>query len=141
MSYQYNRNSFQSPGAPLLSVYSLLICIELFLKEKLPVGVVNSRNGHDVPTLLHLFGGTLPHPHRASLQALSVPLANSIGNLWSEGFSGHVKIPSRSYPYIRYLRHASEWGIPHSTDGDLQNLYSVAGQVKFQLIQATGVPF
>lgn len=145
MPYQYNRNAFRvggsAPLSPLVSAYLLLICIELFLKERIPQTSVTHENGHNVPALLHMFGATLPPPHQASLQALSVSLGNSIGNLWCEGFTGHQRVPSRSYPYMRYLRHGSEWNPPHSTDADLQILHSLAGQVKFQLIQATGVQF
>lgn len=144
MPYEYNRKAFammQSiPGAPpLLSAYSVLVCIELFLKERLPAGAVNQQNGHDVPSLLHILAGTLGTPHQATLQALSVKLGNHISILWSEGFSGSKLVPSRSYPYIRYLRHDSEWGVPHSTDAELLNLNAIAGQVKFHLSQATGV--
>lgn len=146
MPYQYNRNAFSALHSlagvsPLLKAYSRLVCIELFLKEKLPVGTVNHQNGHDVPTLLHQLAATLSAPHQASLQALSVTLGNQIGSLWSEGFAGSKLIPSRSYPYIRYLRHDSEWSAPHSSDAELLSLSSVAEQVKFHLIQATGVQF
>jgi len=145
MSYQYNINAFRLTGStgfsPLLTAYSLLVCIELFLKERLPAGTVNSKNGHDVPVLLHMFAANLQPPHQASIQALSVTLGNSIGVLWSEGLSGSTKIPSRSYPYMRYLRHQSEWPAPHSSDGDLHSLQAIVGQVHFQLAQATGVQF
>lgn len=146
MPYQYNRNAFAlihsiAGASPLLSAYSLLVCIELFLKERLPAGTVNQQNGHDVPSLLHILAGTLGAPHQATLQALSVTLGNHIGSLWSEGFTGSRLVPSRSYPYMRYLRHDSEWIAPHSTDAELVNLNVIAAQVKFHLAQATGVQF
>jgi hypothetical protein len=144
MPYQYNRRSFLNPttsaGTTLLSAaYLRLVGIELLLKEKLPPGAVNHNNGHDIPTLLHTFASGLPHPHSASLQALSVPLANGIANLWCEGFNGHRAVPARSYPYMRYLRHDSEWSAPNSPDSDIQTLLVVIQQIQHQLTQATGV--
>lgn len=146
MPYQYNRNAFSvmqsiPDASPLVSAYSILVCIELFLKEQLPAGTFNHGNGHNVPFHLNMLAGTLDAPHQATLQALSVSLGNHIGSLWSEGFKGSNRVPSRSYPHIRYLRHDSDWASPHSTDADLMKLKMIAAQVKFHLTQATGVQF
>jgi hypothetical protein len=136
MGYTFNRAAFRrvlpiTPStATLLDVYAALVLIELALKEHLNLLSTNQNRGHDVPSLLLRVANNLPAAfahHKHVCNQLSVSLGDAIAALWCQGTNGAAcKAPRSSYPYIRYLRHDSDWPPDHSTSA---NLVSLATQV------------
>lgn len=114
-----------------------MACLELFLKEYLPtVGQVVPQN-HDVPHMLKLLAQALPQSSAANFNSLSMQLDGGLASLWCEEKGGGArKVKATSYPYVRYLRHSSDWPKPHSTDGDIANLFAVIQQILHELSKA-----
>jgi hypothetical protein len=143
MPYSFNRIAFRSSlsgGIPipvLLQVYSALVCLELFLKEHLPTVGQTALNNHNVPEMLKRLAITLPPAKAAMFNSLSTQLSGKLGSLWCEGKDGGPgKVKGTSYPYIRYLRHSSDWPLPHSTNSDVADLFNVIAQILYELSQA-----
>lgn len=140
MPYTYNRNAFRislAAGAALpvlLQAYSTMVCLELFLKEHLPTVGLTAPQGHNVPELLRLLAQVLPPLNAATMNSLSTQLGGKLSSLWCEDKAGGpCKVKATSYPYVRYLRHSSDWSAPHSTDADIADLFNVIAQILHEL--------
>lgn len=140
MPYSFNRNAFRlslAPGAApsvLLQGYSALVCLELFLKEHLPTVGLPAPQDHNVPNMLLQLAQTLVPPNSATLNSLSTKLGGTLSSLWCEDRAGGAcNVKATSYPYVRYLRHANDWPVPHSTDADIANLFAVIAQILHEL--------
>jgi len=138
-TYAYNRSGFNSSAAhQLKSTYCSLVAIELALKESLGKINTTGNRGHDVPGLLQEYAAM--KPDAGTILALSTQLGTALAALWSQGIRGtEQKVPSNSYPYLRYLRHDSGgWGGSHSTDAELSNLANVVSTAQ-TLLRTKGV--
>jgi hypothetical protein len=108
----------KAASPPLLRIYGGLVGAELALKRAL--GARAHGLSHDVPTMLLLFAqskaGT---PAATQLTTLSGQLSTKLGAIVCEGLKGGAQsVPPDKYPYIRYLRHASD-GLTGATCTDV----------------------
>lgn len=127
MNYTYNRAAFRSvcdtPGVhPLADAYCTCVLLELSLKQYLTSTGPLVDHGHDLPTLLQRVG--LKHTrYTFACNALQRQIADALRSLRSQAKDGSpCSIPSRSYPYLRYLRHDSDWPAPSSSDAEISAL-------------------
>jgi hypothetical protein len=144
MDYDYNRKAFRSvikaAGVdPLAGTYCLCVLLELSIKQHLALCSSASNSGHDLPYLLQRVG--LRHrTYHAVLNSLQLQLANSLKALSSQGRDGQARfVPSNSYPHIRYLRHASDWGTPSSSDSDIASLKGILQRIISLLGKSLGI--
>jgi len=134
MEYYYNRNAFRTatnaPGvAPLVLAYCSCILLELSIKQHLGMVSAGSNSGHNLPYLVQRLGLTYSR-YRPLCSALQMQLGDALRNLHSQGKDGAPRaIPSDSYPYIRYLRHNSDWAAPSSSDADIMALNGLLNRI------------
>jgi hypothetical protein len=111
MPFTTNIQEFQAfPGSALVESYLILIAIELALKDR----GAKSGDGHDVPGLLTSllqFPKISKHPKLpGELTSYIAQLRSSLQAIWCTDQDGNPKkVPSNSYPYLRYCRCYSEW--------------------------------
>lgn len=147
MPYTFNRNAFRpslAAGATLpvlLQAYSTMVCLELFLKEHLPAVGQAAPQNHNVPEMLRLLAQTLPPLNAATLNSLSIQLGGKLSSLWCEDKAGGpCNVKATCYPYVRYLRHSSDWPAPHSNDADIADLFNVIAQILHELSKSGRQP-
>lgn len=110
MAFTSNIRSFfnLTKSDPLVDSYRLLVAVELALKDSgRPPG------GHDVPGMLQAVARlpTAPPHISAQLNAFSQQLRNDLGSITCVGKTGSpIPVPCNNYPFMRYGRHAGEWG-------------------------------
>lgn len=108
-NHRYSRRAFGllDTASPLLELYGTLVAVELALKD-----FAGSMSGnHDVAAL----AGAIPDPN---VGAAATVLNSALGALICTGRNGlAVQVPPDNYPYVRYLRHASD--CPGSTSDAL----------------------
>lgn len=144
MAHIYNRTAFR-PGrlditplsSPLLSSYCRLVSIELLLKDYLRSLGETVQNTHDVPAMLAHLAAKKP-TQAAILNALNSTLKTTLSGLWCEGQSGVQKVPQKSYPHIRYLRHDSEYHVKCTPDKNVMVLEALTQQIQTLLFTITG---
>lgn len=118
----------------LLKAYSAMVCLELFLKEHLPTVGQTPLQNHNVPDMLKLLALSLPQPKAATFNSLSMQLSGKLSSLWCEDkVGGACRVRATCYPFVRYIRHSSDWPAPHSTDTDVEDLFSVIAQILYEL--------
>ena len=150
MGHTYNRTAFLAtsmatlpPQAPPLVVaYSSLVAIELCLSEYLLGQGDLTLYGHNVPEMIQALQSLLPagNPTKGTLNQLVVELQNRLAGLWCVDAKRKTRrVPSRSYPYIRYIRHISDWPQKNCTDAQIQNLINTLQSVKVLLRAVTGM--
>ncbi len=134
MNYDYNRAAFRSVCTasgihPLASAYCTCVLIELGLKEHLGLILASSNGGHDLPWLISRIGLISPK-NKSTCSALQSQLQTALVKLFSQHKDGTAKsIPGRSYPHLRYLRHASDWPSQSSPDSDINDLNSLLKRI------------
>lgn len=146
MAFTYNRSAFRAPVtapnqpcSPLLGAYATLVALELFLKDHLTLYVASVPTSHDVPKLLKTLAGHLEGKHSGPISSLALQLSTKLANLWCKGKDGNaIPVPSSSYPYMRYLRHDSDWDSSASTDEELNGVLSISKQIIHTLYKAIG---
>lgn len=123
-----------------MHVYAGLVLTELALKEHLNLLSTPNNKGHDIPSLLLRLSTKVASHHRHVCNQLSAALGNALAALWCQSGKGTPCLaPRSSYPYIRYLRHDSDWPSDHSSSADLATLaVQVARTMNF--LQGIGVP-
>jgi hypothetical protein len=145
MPYSYNRTAFRAAStvnalSPLLGAYTLLVTLELFLKEYLPQKGLVCPHGHDVPEMLKALGRSLSGPNRSAINGIAVTLSGRLGDLWCEGINGGpLRVQSGKYPNIRYIRHLNDWTEHYSNDADIASVLMVAAQAIHRLNRVTGL--
>ncbi len=144
MHYDYNRTAFRSVSvatgvAPLAMAYCSCVLLELSLKQHLGLVATRGNGGHDLPTLIQRLGLAHSH-HRATCSSLQAQLSRVLVSLHSQGRDGTARaVPSSSYPYMRYLRHSSDWGNSANSDAEIATLLSVVKRITFFLKNSVGV--
>lgn len=146
MGFNYNRAAFRAPiltpGAPcpaLLGAYVSLVAIEIFLKEHLLLYVRKVPATHDVPKMLKTLSTHVGVKYSGALSSMSAQLSTRLANLWCAAKDGSPSaVPSASYPYMRYVRHSSDWGSSASNDSDLNEVLVVSSQIIHTIFKATG---
>jgi hypothetical protein len=134
MNYDFNRKAFRSlrsvPGLePLAVIYGGCVLLELSLKQHLGLvqGVCNA--GHDLPQLLHRTSLLQPKLSIPCL-TLKTQLENQLNALFTQGRDGNPRpIPAQSYPYLRYLRHDSDWSKDASNDSQIVALRGLIDRI------------
>ena len=147
MSYAYNKATFRSArasaGAPaLLRIYCSLVVMELGLKEYLGLMNTPQNAGHDVPRLLTLFQVQLPATNysRVMLGVKITQMRGRMSKMYCQGKDGNCQfLPAESYPYLRYVRHDSDWPNSNCADADIDSLGTVVEDV-FSFLKRSGVP-
>jgi len=144
MDYDYNRKAFRSvikaTGIdPLATAYCSCVLLELSMKQYLALCSSPDNGGHNLSSLLQRIG--LRHArYKAVCNALQIQLADSLRILFSQGRNGTSRtVPSDSYPHIRYLRHQSDWELPHSPEVDVAALNAILQRVISFLTSSIGV--
>ena len=146
MGFTYNRAAFRapilSPGAPcpaLLGAYVSLVAIEIFLKEYLLLYVPKVPATHDVPKMLKMLATHVGAKHSGAFTSMSTQLSTRLANLWCAAKDGNpCAVPSANYPYMRYVRHSSDWGSSASNDSDINEVLVVSSQIIHTILKATG---
>lgn len=134
MEYDYNRNAFRTVTtatgvAPLVVAYCSCVLLELSIKQHLGMVSAGSNSGHNLPYLVQRLG-LIHSRYRPVCNALQMQLGDALRNLHSQGKNGAPRpVPSDSYPYIRYLRHNSDWIPPSSSDADITALNGLLGRI------------
>ncbi len=130
MDFDYNRAAFrsvcQASGVqPLALAYCYCVLLELGLKQHLSLISSTVNVGHDLPQLVHRFGNQ-NRRHLTVCNSFQRQLADALTKLLSQHKNGTAgAVPSRSYPYMRYLRHANDWIAPCSPEQDITDLVLV----------------
>lgn len=144
MNYDYNRKAFRSVCKatgiePLAATYCSCVLLELSLKQHLNLTASASNGGHDLPALVHRVG-QIHSRHAVVCNALQRQLGDSLGKLYSQSRMGVPRsVPMNSYPYIRYLRHDSDWPSDCTSEGDLVALHALLQRVISVLAYTIGV--
>lgn len=134
-NYDYNRAAFRSvcdtAGIhPLATAYAGCVLLELSLKQYLAANAVPANDSHDLPTLIQCVGRRNAR-YLALCNALQRQLSDTLRSLYSQGKDGlPCPVPSRSYPYIRYIRHASDWPSPCNSDAEIRILNSLIARLR-----------
>ncbi|MCU1326107.1 MAG: hypothetical protein JWN34_1477 [Bryobacterales bacterium] len=145
MNYTYNRAAFRSvcdaPQVhPLASAYCACVLLELSLKQYLSTNVAALYEGHDLPRLLQRVG-LRNSRYALTCNALQRQIADALRGLQSHEKDGNpCAVPSRSYPYLRYLRHSSDWPAPSSCDAEIRALNGLLQRTLDLLRRQIGVP-
>jgi hypothetical protein len=111
MPYTTNIHDFQTfKGSELVESYLILIAIELALKD---CGATSGES-HNIPNLLESllqFTKVSKHPKIPSDLASHVAqLRASLSAIWCNNADGKPdRVPSKSYPHLRYCRFYMEW--------------------------------
>lgn len=146
MGFTYNRAAFRAPiltpVAPcptLLGAYISLVAIELFLKDHLQQYVNRVPATHDVPKMLKTLATHVDVKYSGAFTSMATQLATRLANLWCAAKDGSPSaVPSANFPYIRYVRHSSDWEISASSDSDLNHVLVVSNQIIHTIFKATG---
>lgn len=146
MAFTYNRSAFRAPVtapsqpcSPLLGAYATLVALELFIKDYLTPYVASVPTSHDIPKLLKTLSGHVGGKYSGPILSMALQLSTRLSNLWCKGKDGKaMPVPSHSYPYMRYLRHDSDWDISASTDEELDGVLLISKQIIHTLHKATG---
>jgi len=146
MGFSYNRTAFRAPiltpAQPcpaLLGAYISLVAIELFLKDHLPQYVNKVPATHDVPKMLKTLATHVDVKYSGAFTSMATQLATRLANLWCAAKDGSASpVPSASFPYIRYVRHSSDWQSSASNDADLNDVLVVSNQIIHTIFKATG---
>lgn len=118
-------------GNALLSLYCKLVVLELILKDYQYGETARWEQGHDVPTMLT----NLIDPGITSLATQLRTALSSLTCTLIDGTEGQVA--ARSFPDLRYLRHASDFP-GKSTDNEIQSALMLASDIEIAL-KAQGV--
>ncbi len=113
-------------GNILLSLYCKLVVLELLLKDYQYGGMAQWERGHDVPSMLT----NLSDP---GITSLAIQLRTALSCLTCtlpDGTEGQVA--ARSFPDLRYLRHASDYP-GKSTDNEIQSALVLANDIEVAL--------
>lgn len=118
----YNIVAFSSHNSQnyLLQIYCRLVECELILKDML--GAASNRHGHDLLTMIHKAAS------RKLIQAGGANVVRSLLEqhlqaLWCNSKSGGpAPVPPNNYPYIRYLRHQSDFDSEFVAEEELKAL-------------------
>lgn len=125
MPHDFNKLAFdvgRKSGNNLLALYSVLVVIELGLKD----GKQKWPNGHYVQQWLSEFND-------AGLSATTYQLANELQKLTcTDRSGGEAPIALDHYPDLRYLRHEMDYP-GKSTDGDIAQALALAEAVRVAL--------
>lgn len=112
MPFSTNIRSFLAPlGSDLVKSYLILISVELALKDAKFIG----KFSHDVPGML-LHAAESPAVANkvgmeVQLRGLATALSTSLNAISCTGVNGNVeRVPTTSYPYLRYCRCEGDWG-------------------------------
>lgn len=135
MPHKYPRNAFLIVGSGhgnhvLVRLYSVLVAMELALKDKNHAASGNWMSGHNVPAMMSAVDA-----------ALGATLGNALGHLWCTNVSGNAaSVLANIYPHIRYLRHETDFPPPldSSTDDDITATLDIAIQC-LGVIKAAGL--
>lgn len=146
MGFAYNRAAFRSPilspaqqCPALVNAYLSLVAIELFLKDHLAKHVNKVPATHDVPKMLKTLAAYVDVRYSGSFTSMATQLSTRLANLWCAAKDGSAsQVPSTSFPYIRYVRHSSDWEESASTDDDLKEVLVVSNQIIHTIFKATG---
>jgi hypothetical protein len=146
MANLYTRNAFKhgfnnvTPSMPpLLSAYCRLVTVELILKEHLRAKGIRFRESHDIPTMLQLLANSTTGSQTATVNSLRTALMTRLMALWCNGLRGIQKVPATSYPYIRYVRHASDYTVDFSEEPEIEALENLIQQIQTTLGTITGI--
>lgn len=114
--HRFNRRVFfqLDAASPLLRLYTQLVALELYVKERLPSWV----RGHDVCTLLQ--DGT----YATDIATLAFQLGQLVASLHCTDRTGLTATVGSQYPNLRYLQHDSDFA-HGSSDQDLQQALAV----------------
>ncbi len=115
MPHDTNRKAFASLDnkATFLRLYSLLVAVELSLKDKAGQYPMS----HDLDALAQQALGTIS----AALQATLTNLTKAIGGLQCTYKGQGAPVSPAIYPGIRYVRHQADWGGSGTSDQDLEH--------------------
>lgn len=146
MSYGYNRAEFKSVkvSGSLVALYCKFVSLELALKDELGGATSQLNGGHDIPMLLNQLALTSTRSKviagRGKLNSLLVELRNKMAVINCQGRGGVcVKLPSKSYPYLRYIRHSSDaWVGAKSTSVEVAALNATVNKI-IHTLTTTGV--
>lgn len=146
MAFTYNRTAFRAPilvpggpCPPLLGAYVSLVAIEIFLKDHLLQYVSKVPATHDVPKMLKTLSTHVNVKYSGAFSSMATQLSTRLANLWCAAKDGSpCAVPSASYPYMRYVRHSSDWTSSASTDSDLNEILIVSSQIIHTIFKATG---
>jgi len=146
MGFTYNRTAFRAPilapnapCPPLLSAYVSLVAIEIFLKDHLRQYSHKVPATHDVPKMLKTLSKSVNCKYSGAFSSMATQLETRLANLWCAAKDGSpCAVPSNSYPYMRYIRHSSDWNSSASTDSDLNKIVIVSSQIIHTILKATG---
>lgn len=128
---EYNKKAFRSHSSTneLLIAYCTLVECELILKGLL-AGHTSKRDGHNIPKMLHRIG-THRLINRGLANVIKSKLERSLSSLWCQSKDGNaVHVPSDNYPYIRYIRHDSDWTSDATTDAQIKVLREAAQHLR-----------
>lgn len=135
MPFSTNIRSFLAPTcSDLVRCYLILISVELALKD----AKFSGKSSHDVPGML-LHAAESPavaqkNGMEVQLRGLATTLSNSLNAISCIGVTGKIeRVPTTSYPYLRYCRCEGDWGGVQETSAvrisqllhDCNNLYTV----------------
>ena len=115
MAHKYPRVAFGEIVAridlpPLPRLYAALVTLELALKDDHQGSTGNWTMGHDVPTMMAKFDGSL-----------ATTLGDAIVILrCTDRFGGNSPVSRNNYPHMRYLRHNSDFPPPPTATQDAE---------------------
>ena len=144
MEYDFNRKAFRSLRTaygvdPLAVLYGSCVLIELGLKQNLGLLSTSSNTGHNIPALLHRVSVSYTM-HRSVCNVLKTKFETELNAIFCHGRGGNPQmVPSSSYPYLRYIRHSTDWLNDSSTDADIQNLNALVDRIINFLTHTVGV--
>jgi hypothetical protein len=146
MALSYNRSAFRAPIVkpgdpfpPLVGTYITLVAIEIFLKDHLLKYVPKVPATHDVPKMLKTLSTYLGPRYSGAITSMAAQLSTRLANIYCQGKDGgSTKVPSSSYPYIRYVRHSDDWDSCASSDDEINSIFVISSQIIHTLFKATG---
>jgi hypothetical protein len=135
MAHKYPRNAFLTVGNGhgnhvLVRLYSVLVAMELALKDANRAIAGTWSSGHDVPTMMSAYDAALGGSLGVALSQLRC----------TDKFGNTAPVATSNYPHIRYLRHETDFPPPpvSSSDGDITATLNIAIQC-LGVIRAAGL--
>jgi len=125
-----NQAAFRDCDAnnPCFRLYTLLVAIEFALNDAL----ATFPHGHDLARLVPQVVTTMPSGLQAQLTSLDGALRSLVCT-----FRGRpAPVDPANYPGIRYLRHANDGHVGHTTDADVVQALNDARQLVNELRSA-----
>jgi hypothetical protein len=134
MEYDFNRKAFRSLRKvqnidTLAAAYNDCVLLELSLKQRLGLVSGGSNSGHDLPQLLHRTGIHVGS-YQPVINALKTQFENQLSGMKAQGRNGRPRgIPANSYPYLRYVRHTSDWPSDTVSDDQLSDFHKLVNRI------------